>query len=85
MIRKNRYVSIFFKDTRFAWIIFESVKTLCDNHTKAGMRLEFMKSQQCEVRALATPHITDPCRFNLNEQKVAMAHLDPQSVLITKM
>ena len=37
------------------------------------------------IVAMHTPYITDPCRFNLNEQKVAIAHFDPQSVLIPKM
>ena len=30
-----------------------------------------------------SPQIIDPCRFNLNEQKIAIVHFNPQSVLIS--
>ena len=46
----------------------------------------YLESTLCMgVAPCGAPQITDPYSFNLNEQKIAKAHFNPQSVLIPKI
>ena len=62
----------------------------CDSHSQQkffSQEILTCMTQRPKFKdfVISSPQIIDPYRFNLNEQKIATAHFNPQGVLIPKM
>ena len=61
------------------------VPKICKSPAASSLKMASFKIVCQTQEALLAHQIIDPFRFNLNEQKIAKAHFNPQSVLIPKI